>query len=57
MATNNAVNNILYGTTGGGNAAAGDIGEFISSQIVDASSFGITSGAMFRSWIFPHATA
>lgn len=34
MATNNAVNNILYGTTTNNNAAAGQVGEYISSSVL-----------------------
>ncbi len=37
MATNNAVNNILYGVTDASNAAAGQVGEFISSNITSGS--------------------
>ena len=43
MATNNSVNNILYGTTAGGNAGAGYVGELISSQVLDASAISISN--------------
>lgn len=43
MATNNAINNIIYGTTTNDNAAAGQVGEYISSSILVGSAVSLTT--------------
>lgn len=43
MSNNNSINNIIYGVTTNSNAAAGQVGEYISSSILFGSSISLTS--------------